>query len=278
MALTNNAEGGVNGVTPTTTDTGSGDAFTSVVKGASSVLDYSNAHPAHGGMGYRMATRATAESNYVSWTNGSTVSTCYGRLYIYYDVAPTIGHSFLQCRSSAGVILGYLHISMSSGEKLQISDGSETAQWTGTTSISAGTQYRLEYAFVAGGATGSCQLKLYVADSNTVTEDSGIVTITPGSSTTAVDMIRIGSSINANTANAPTSTGYIFFDDLSAFNATWPGPVVSATYLRPISDITLGDWTPTPTSPTTLFDKLDETVASDAEYISGTTTVEIKFG
>ncbi len=50
------------------------------------------------------------------------------------------------------------------------------------------------------------------------------------------------------------------------------------TFLVPISDITLGDYAPTPSSPTTLYDKLDETPASDTDYISGTTTVEVKLG
>ncbi|MEE9415757.1 MAG: hypothetical protein V3V01_10770 [Acidimicrobiales bacterium] len=37
---------------------------------------------------------------------------------------------------------------------------------------------------------------------------------------------------------------------------------------RPVSDQAAGAWTPTPSSPTTLFDKIDEAVASDADYIS----------
>lgn len=53
-----------------------------------------------------------------------------------------------------------------------------------------------------------------------------------------------------------------------------PGPY----YLRPISDITPGDWVATPGSPSTLYDKIDESVYSDADYISGTNTVELKYG
>jgi hypothetical protein len=41
-----------------------------------------------------------------------------------------------------------------------------------------------------------------------------------------------------------------------------------AQFLRPDSDISVGGWTPTPSSPTTLFDKIDEDTASDADYIS----------
>ena len=39
-------------------------------------------------------------------------------------------------------------------------------------------------------------------------------------------------------------------------------------YLRPDSDVTVGGWTPTPTTPTTLFDKVDEVVPVDADFIT----------
>jgi hypothetical protein len=39
-------------------------------------------------------------------------------------------------------------------------------------------------------------------------------------------------------------------------------------YLRPDSDIAVGGWTPTPSSPTTLFDKLDEVLPVDADFIT----------
>ena len=44
--------------------------------------------------------------------------------------------------------------------------------------------------------------------------------------------------------------------------------IESAQFLRPDSDVDAGGWTPTPSSPTTLFDKLDEETASDTDYIS----------
>ena len=39
-------------------------------------------------------------------------------------------------------------------------------------------------------------------------------------------------------------------------------------YLRPDSDVTVGGWTPTPATPTTLFDKLDEVLPADADFIT----------
>ena len=57
------------------------------------------------------------------------------------------------------------------------------------------------------------------------------------------------------------------------FGAGYPGQgplvvVASGQVLVPISDVAAGAWTPTPASPTTLYDKLDEASADDADYIS----------
>ncbi len=49
-----------------------------------------------------------------------------------------------------------------------------------------------------------------------------------------------------------------------------PSGAAAVQFLRPDSDITVGGWTPTPSSPTTLFDKVDEVTASDTDYISET--------
>jgi len=64
-------------------------------------------------------------------------------------------------------------------------------------------------------------------------------------------------------------------DNGSSYPMAYPG-----VFLKPISDITVGDYVPTPSSPSTLYDKLDESSATnlDADYISGTNTTEVKFG
>lgn len=47
---------------------------------------------------------------------------------------------------------------------------------------------------------------------------------------------------------------------------------VTTQFSRPASDLATGGWAPTPSSPTTLFDKIDESIADDADYISATAT------
>ena len=46
--------------------------------------------------------------------------------------------------------------------------------------------------------------------------------------------------------------------------------LATVQFLRPDSDLVTGGWTPTPSTPTTLFDKIDEVVASDVDYITET--------
>lgn len=62
------------------------------------------------------------------------------------------------------------------------------------------------------------------------------------------------------------------------------GSIISPQKLRPTSDISVGTWVPIPSSPTTLYDKLDEVVADDADYIQSSLSpvsadiCEVKFG
>lgn len=59
-----------------------------------------------------------------------------------------------------------------------------------------------------------------------------------------------------------------FFEDASVL--TYFGTAIQ--FARPDADVAATGWTPTPSSPTTLYDKLDETTASDTDYISATAT------
>jgi hypothetical protein len=62
----------------------------------------------------------------------------------------------------------------------------------------------------------------------------------------------------------------IIADDVGVTDNAIDELIAGTQSLRPDSDITVGGWTPTPSSPTTLFDKIDEVTASDTDYISET--------
>lgn len=73
----------------------------------------------------------------------------------------------------------------------------------------------------------------------------------------------VKSTSGASSTLAATSTGIM---------AALEGQSVALQYARPSADAAAGGWTSTPGSPTTLFDKIDEASADDADYISATAT------
>lgn len=63
--ITNSAEGGTNGIVPTTGNTGgaSGDASSFIFVGSDNAFAFSNAHPAHGTLGYQLSFGTTSNGN-----------------------------------------------------------------------------------------------------------------------------------------------------------------------------------------------------------------------
>jgi len=213
--LLNTAEGGTNGVQPTTSDTGSGDPFTSIVKtDASAVLEYTNVAVAHGGMAYRMASRGTLSAESLTWDAAPVVS-CRGQVNVMCDVTPTATTTLVQFRASTGGnIAGYLVLS--TGRAVQVRDGSLVAQYTFTNLLTAGTYYRLEFHYVAGGAgAGTIRAALYALDSSVLIEDSGNVAATPAATVNACGAVRFG--IANVVTNTPSTTGFLYLDDPMAF-------------------------------------------------------------
>lgn len=51
-----------------------------------------------------------------------------------------------------------------------------------------------------------------------------------------------------------------------------PAVAVNLQFQYPNADLATTGWTPTPSTPTTLYDKVDETTPSDTDYISSTAT------
>lgn len=279
--LVNNFEGGTNGSTILTSDTGSGDPWSAVsaTSFTAAVQQYTNTNKMHGSLAYRGATRGTSENVWVAFTNSAPASSWYGRFYFMIDNLASLTN-LAYFRVNGGTIGGF--IGVDSTGHIQLRNGADTLASTGTATISTSTWYRLEWNFTGSTSTtaGTLIYKLYSGDSTTTLEDN--TSGTPGNSVTMQaamasgwDHVRLGPTISAGT-NTPSTTGYLYLDDISAFNTVFPG--ASGTTLRPSSDISVGDWVPTPSSPTTLFDKLDEAAPiSDSDYVTGTTTFEVKF-
>jgi hypothetical protein len=220
--LVNNAEGGSNGVLPTTGDTGSGDSWSTVTRtDASAILEYTNVWSAHGGLAYRLASRSVASAEILGW-NDTAIASVFGRFYMMSDV--TVGGTtrLAQFReSSAGTVGGYLELNTTGA--ISIRHAAEGSAYTFTNLLTLGSPYRVEFNYIPGGATCTIQARLYAMDSLSAIEDSGVVTVTPSASTTTCGTVNFGQS-NATSTDRPSATGYIYLDDLAAFTPTWPGP------------------------------------------------------
>lgn len=109
VLLQNTAAGFIDGVTPTTsgaTGGSSGDAFLTPVKGASSVLEGSSAHPIQGSMGVHFVTAGT-EGSYLAWTPSGEAQDSYAArcgIIVNSTGAVTSEQSVIQIRSGSGAM------------------------------------------------------------------------------------------------------------------------------------------------------------------------------
>ena len=219
----NSAEGGTNGVTPTTTDTGSGDQWSAVVgPGTAAIQEYTTVQAMHGTKAYRYATRGTAEASYLAWDNGTAITETYGRVYVRYDNINATTRVVQWRVGAASTVLGY--INLSSAGVVQLKTGTDTLAWTGPT-LTVNTWYRIEWHVDPDAAgSSSIQVRVYAGDGGTVvgSGDSGVVaTSNGGASNAGIGYVRYGQA-TAN-ANVPSTTGFVYLDDPAAFQTTWPG-------------------------------------------------------
>lgn len=222
----NNAEGGVNGVTPTPADVGSGDPYDVVSKGANSILEYTTVLKAHGSKAVRIANHSgVSEQNYFGFQTAGGAD-WYGRFYYICDVTPTATTRIVQMRLSTGGVAGSMW--HSTGNALTIRHGNDSTLYTFANLIPALTVYRIEHHVVVNNTVSvNFQARLYAGDSVVPIEDSGVQVVTATSALATWDLIRFGGGVTAQ-GTYPSATGYQVFDDNAAFANAWLGPVPGA--------------------------------------------------
>lgn len=201
----NNAEGGTNGTTVTTGNSGgaSGTAWNSVTAsgGASAIFD--NTNPAHGLLSYLFGA-TTANASFVAWTITST-GTLVMRAYVCFDTLPGQALRVIDIRNSGGTIL---RVNTTASNTFQVQEGGTGTPISLTTgTFSAATWYRWEIKIstIAAG-TGSYIASCYVKDSLST---FATVTVTTGQlGTTNIVSLDLGSI-----TVAPTSSVTVRIDD-----------------------------------------------------------------
>jgi hypothetical protein len=218
LPLANTAEGGTNGVTVTTGNSGgaSGDAFIDVTIGASVALIYDSAQAAHGGLAIKLTQAATPAHTRFGWT-GLSVSEVYGRVYIYRTANPASGSAqFLTIDLSGTGVVAYFDINTSGQIRMFDSLGTSTGF---TNAITLSAWNRFEFHVICAAGSGTIEGKLFLGDSATPVETKTTTTAQTRASLTSVFCGEWSSS---------DPSGVCWFDDIQANATGYPGPAAAA--------------------------------------------------
>jgi hypothetical protein len=209
----NTAEGGTNGVTVTTANSGgaSGDAFDTPVISATCTLTFDNTHPAHGsGLSYKFQLGGTAGECYLPWTTQFTLKdvpqVSYHIKGAYFGANPGATIYLFRVANAAGT--NTFGLGLDTAGKLLIKDGGGTIVATMATAIPLNTLFDIDVDALVVGSTGTIQIRRTdVADSGQPTDQLN------GTVTAAVGMGRIRWG---HTGTGVATVGPWWYDDLEA--------------------------------------------------------------
>jgi hypothetical protein len=204
-AVTNTAEGGTDGVTITTGNTGglSGTPFTLVSQGAAGTITFATAAAYRGNLGYSFNQPSDSLASLVDM-NENPSDSWTARFYIYLNTLPTSNDiQFpVMVRSSSGPVG---RTEMNTSGQIRIVNGT-TGSYS-STGLSTGTWYRVEY-YGSGAGTSNTDafVDVYVGDSGTPLFS---LSRTGQTTTEQVILVRYGKA-----SSTPTSTMSFYIDDI----------------------------------------------------------------
>lgn len=215
MARTNSFEGGSNGTTVTTGNSGgaSGDAFDNApTPGAGGVMTYSTAQAAHGSLSMTTSTGVGSALAYAGYTLATTsADTC--RTYCRFVSLPSAQQNFVRYLSTGSQAL---RVNCTTSGLIEVRNAANNVVGTTTSAISAGSWFRLELQSTWSTTVGAVTLRLYLSPDSTTISDS--LTLTSLVLTASANEIRYG--VGSSMANAVQ----VWYDDLAIEGATWHGP------------------------------------------------------
>ena len=219
MARTNSFEGGSNGTTITTGNSGgaSGDAFDNApAPGTSATMTFSTAQAAHGSVSMSTSSGGTSTTAYAGYTLAS-VSSDFVRAYYRLTSLPSAQQVVMRYLSGGSQSL---RVNVKTDGAIEVRNAANGVITNGTTTatVSAGAWFRIELSITFSATVGAITLRLYLSpDSTSITET---LTMTNAALTATSNEVRFG--IGAGTANAVQC----WCDDVAIEGATWHGPAV----------------------------------------------------
>ena len=177
LPLANSFNGGTDGTTLTSGAGGntatSGSYLDIVSAGTGATLAFSAGTGAHGSMSCQCATGSTSTTSYVGWsTSLGTVTSHYGRLY--FDLSTFTGTNtgpLVAFKTGSGSWNGCLQLMSTGYLRIQLPSYAEGI-WQSAATLSAATQYRLEWKLVNSTTAGGLSVSYYLGDAATAVERS----------------------------------------------------------------------------------------------------------
>ncbi len=220
MNIINNAEGGTDGVTVTTGNSGnlSGTAFSAVGIGTGSALTFTNTVVHDGILAYAVSPGSSANS-YVELTPPATMPFIFAQTFVYFTSTPTAAFQLMRFTNTSGVVMANLILTGTSKFAVQNYVGTISGS-TSTVSVPTNEWLccELTVAKSTDGTDGYCLLNIYQAGSTTP-----YYTFTTNSmDTTTLDAKRFQAGKITNAGDLTTFyMDDILIQDISPLSVAW---------------------------------------------------------
>lgn len=227
--VTNNFEGGTDGTTITTANSGgaSGTAFDAVnfdATGTPGVVAFSNVQK-RGTLAARFQVGSVGAITSVDWQAArGSLTDDFVRCYAYLTTAFTISQIVVRWFSGALAEVG--RIQWNADGTLSVINNSGTAVATSTTTIPTGQWARIEAQHHCDTAASFITVRMFVGanlEGVTADQEFGTSATFTGPTTTSA---RVDFGLPQGSASQPPSSGFLYLDDLAAGGTTWLGPTI----------------------------------------------------
>lgn len=230
--VTNNFEGGSDGTTITTGNSGgaSGTAFDGVSRdatGTPGVVAFSNVQARAGALSGRFQVGSVTAITAANWSTArGTITDDFVRAYFYLTSSFTLNMGVIKWYSAALANYGSILWGGAGANKLSILNNvGASIAGPSTTVLSLNAWHRLEAHHFADTAAAQTTLRIFAGvNVNGTTPDETLTSTTYAGPTTSTGRVDIGCAA-AGGASEPSSSGFLYADDIVAGGTDWIGPV-----------------------------------------------------
>jgi hypothetical protein len=222
MLITNSAEGGSNGTTVTTGNSGgaSGTAWNTVTVAANTTAIYSNDTPFVGGLSYQFTSTAAAGS-FVIWSGAVTSpsTTMYARCYVRFNAQPVALQRFMQFTNASIQLNAAIGLNVAQN-KFVLRNSAGTIVATSATAVPYGNWFRIELSAFSDATIGMVEAKIYLDPQGVVADEVFA---------TASNVNTRGGNINAIVFGNPSVSDALDMnmDEMALSDTGYIGPVTT---------------------------------------------------